>query len=144
MKMRRPYYGWVIGYTYNGTTLAQGPVLNVSPNTGYSGIWMSGSAPAADGLGNLYLLTGNGTFNATNTSAPNNDYGDSLLKLDNRNASLTVAQYFTPSDQLADQQNDQGLRRRRRCDSRGPARRQPYQSSDRGRRQGWLPVCAEP
>jgi len=101
-----PYYGWVIGYTYNGTTLAQGPVLNVSPNTGYSGIWMSGSAPAADGLGNLYLLTGNGTFNATNTSAPNNDYGDSLLKLAT-GTSLTVAQYFTPSDQLADQQNDQ-------------------------------------
>jgi Putative Ig domain len=101
-----PFYGWVIGYTYNGTTLAQGPVLNVSPNTGYSGIWMSGSAPAADGLGNLYLLTGNGTFNATNASAPNNDYGDSLLKL-TTGATLSVAQYFTPSDQLTDQQNDQ-------------------------------------
>jgi hypothetical protein len=96
----------VIGYTYDGTTLAQGPVLNVSPNTGSSGIWMSGSAPAADGLGNLYLLTGNGTFNASSSSAPNNDYGDSLLKL-TTGASLTVAQYFTPSDQLNDQQTDQ-------------------------------------
>ena len=100
-----PYYGWVIGYTYNGTTLAQEAILNVSPNTGYSGIWMGGGAPAADTLGNLYLLTGNGTFNATNTGAPNNDYGDSLLKL-TTGASLTVAQYFTPSDQLSDQQND--------------------------------------
>jgi hypothetical protein len=100
-----PYYGWVIGYTYNGSTLAQGPILNVSPNTQYSGIWMGGGAPAADGLGNLYLLTGNGTFNATSGTAPNNDFGDSLLKL-TTGASLTVAQYFTPSDQLYDQQND--------------------------------------
>jgi Putative Ig domain len=100
-----PYYGWVIGYTYNGATLARGPVFNVAPNTGYSGIWMGGGAPAADALGNLYLLTGNGTFNATNTSAPNNDYGDSLLKLAT-GANLSVAQYFTPSDQLSDQQND--------------------------------------
>ena len=100
-----PYYGWVIGYTYSGGALTQGAVLNVTPNAGYGGIWMGGGAPAADTLGNLYLLTGNGTFDATNSSAPNNDYGDSLLKL-TTGSSLTVAQYFTPSDQLSDQQND--------------------------------------
>jgi hypothetical protein len=93
-----PYYGWVIGYTYSGSSFTQTGVLNVAPNAGYGGIWMSGAAPAADSYGNLYLLTGNGTFDA-DLLAPltNNDYGDSLLKLSTTN--LAVSQYFTPSDQ---------------------------------------------
>lgn len=92
-----PYYGWVIGYTYDGTSFEQASVLNVTPNVGYGGIWMSGSAPAADSDGNLYLLTGNGIFDADQTAPlPNNDYGDSLLEVSN---DLLVSQYFTPPDQ---------------------------------------------
>jgi hypothetical protein len=64
---------------------------------------MSGGAPAADSSGNLYLITSNGGFDATSGSAPNNDFGDSLLKL---TGSLNVAQYFTPSDQANDATND--------------------------------------
>ena len=64
---------------------------------------MSGGAPAVDANNKLYVLTGNGTFDATSTSAPNDDYGDSLLQL---TPTLSVAQWFTPSDQLADAQND--------------------------------------
>jgi hypothetical protein len=96
-----PYYGWVIGY--NASTLAQTSVLNVCPNAGAGGIWMSGGAPAADSSNNLYLITGNGTFNASNTSAPNTDYGDSFLKL---TGNLAVSQYFTPSDQASDASGD--------------------------------------
>jgi hypothetical protein len=65
---------------------------------------MGGGAPAADSSGNLYVITGNGNFDATNLSAPNNDYGDSFLKL---SSNLTVSQYFTPSDQSSDNLNDQ-------------------------------------
>ncbi len=96
-----PFYGWVIGY--NAKNLTRTYVLNVDPNAGEGGIWMSGGAPAADASGNLYLLTGNGGFDATNSSAPNNDYGDSFLKL---TGSLGVAQYFTPTDQASDALND--------------------------------------
>ena len=96
-----PYYGWVVGY--NAATLALTYVLNVSPNVGYGGIWMSGAAPAVDANNNLYLITGNAVFDATNGVAPNNDYGDSFLKL---NSNLTVSQYFTPSDQATDNAND--------------------------------------
>jgi hypothetical protein len=60
---------------------------------------MSGAAPAVDSQGRLYVLTGNGDFDATSASAPNDDYGDSLLQL---SPSLQVVQYFTPSDQAAD------------------------------------------
>src|SRR5579862_2772582 len=96
-----PYYGWVMGY--NASNLSQASVLNVTPDAGWGGIWMSGGAPAVDSSGNLYLITANGQFDATNGSAPNNDYGDSFLKL---SSGLSVSQYFTPSDQANDQAND--------------------------------------
>jgi hypothetical protein len=78
-------------------------VFNVAPNSQKGGIWMSGGAPAVDEKNNIYLITGNGTFDATNDAAPNNDYGDSLLDM---NTNLQVSQYFTPDDQLRDVQND--------------------------------------
>ncbi len=105
-----PYYGWVAGYGYNGSAFTQAAVLNVTPNVGYGGIWMGGGAPAADPNNNLYLLTGNGGFDANSASAPNNDYGDSLLQLQFTNSvsqHLSVSQYFTPSDQQSDDNNDQ-------------------------------------
>jgi hypothetical protein len=93
-----PYHGWIMGYTYNGTSLSQSSVLNVTPNGTLGGIWMSGGAMAADSNNNLYVLTGNGTF------APSNgNYGDSLLQL---TSSLSVLQYFTPSDQATDEATD--------------------------------------
>ncbi len=99
-----PWYGWVMGYSYNGTSFTQTNVFNTTPNSLEGGIWMAGSAPAVDSNNYLYALTGNGTFDAT-SSAPNNvDYGDSLLKL---TPSLSVQSYFTPSDQLSDNQGDQ-------------------------------------
>jgi hypothetical protein len=96
-----PYYGWVMAY--DAHTLAQKSVFNDTPDYGWGGIWMGGAAPSVDAAGNIFLITGNGKFNADNPTAPNRDYGDSLLKLA---PGLTVSRYFTPSDQLSDQQND--------------------------------------
>jgi hypothetical protein len=95
------YHGWIMGY--NASTLLQvpGAVFNTTPNTvgaaGYArgGIWMSGGAPAADSSGNLYFLTGNGTFDADSGGS---NYGDSTMKL-NTTAGLTVGDWFTPADQ---------------------------------------------
>ena len=70
-----------------------------------SGIWMSGGAPAADGGNHLYLITGNGTFDADNASAPNDDYGDSFLKLSTASG-ISVADYFTPSNESTLQTSD--------------------------------------
>jgi hypothetical protein len=96
-----PYYGWVVGFNASNLTVTN--VLNVSPNVQYGGIWMGGGAPAADGNNNLYLITGNATFDANKPSAPNNDYGDSFLQL---TPSLAVSSYFTPSDEANDAAND--------------------------------------
>jgi hypothetical protein len=84
---------------YDPSSLSQLYTLNTAPNAGEASIWMSGGAPAADASGNIYVITANGDFDVTNSTAPNNDYGDSFLKLTN---SLTVSQYFTPADQSTD------------------------------------------
>lgn len=98
-----PWYGWMMGYTYNGKSFVQTAVFNAVPNASEGGIWMSGGAPASDSNGNLYVVTGNGSFDAANSAAPNNDYGDSLLQL---TGALRVSQYFTPSDESTDNGGD--------------------------------------
>jgi hypothetical protein len=87
-----PYHGWVMAY--DPQTLAQKTVLNVNPDGSEAGIWLSDTGPAVDSDGNLYVPTGNGTFDATSGGR---DYGDSVLKLDG--SSLAVRDYFTPFDQ---------------------------------------------
>jgi Putative Ig domain len=94
-----PWYGWLVGYAYNGARFSQMGVLNAAPNERRGGIWMSGAAPAADSEGRLYVVTGNAGFDANSGSSPNDDYGDSLLEL---SSNLGVMQYFTPSDQSSD------------------------------------------
>jgi hypothetical protein len=87
-----PYHGWVM--SYDAHTLAQKAVLNVNPDGTEAGIWLSDTGPAVDREGNLYIPTGNGTFDA---ASGGRDYGDSVLKLDG--ASLAIRDYFTPHDQ---------------------------------------------
>lgn len=84
-------HGWITAY--NATTLAQVAIFNSTPNGTLGGIWASGNAFAVDANGNLYLSTGDGTFDA-NTGGI--DYGDSVLQL---SPTLQVLQYFTPMDQ---------------------------------------------
>jgi len=89
-----PYHGWVMAY--DPQTLAQKAVLNLTPDGSEGGIWASDTGPAADASGNVYVPTGNGTFNA---ESGGRDYGDSVLKLGLDGSSLTVRDYFTPHDQ---------------------------------------------
>lgn len=96
-----PWYGWMMGFS--ATDLSHLSTFNTTPNAGQGGIWMGGGAPSADTSGNLYVITGNGNFDATSSTPPNNDYGDTFLKLANN---LTVSQYFTPADESTDNTND--------------------------------------
>ena len=99
-----PWYGWVMGYSYDGSAFSQTAVFNAAPDSQQAGIWMGGGAPAVDSNGALYLVTGNGNFDATNNTSPNVDFGDSLLQL---SAALAPLQYFSPSDQALDSSGDQ-------------------------------------
>jgi len=88
-----PYHGWLIGY--NAANVQQQlEVFNTTPDGGLGGVWMAGDAPAIDANNNIYVATGNGTFDV-NTGG--RDYGDSILKLGA--SGFPVADYFTADDQ---------------------------------------------
>ena len=89
-----PYYGWVM--SYDAHTLKQTGALNVAPSGRESGIWQADAGPAADGDGNVYVITGNGKFTA---ASGGRDYGDSVLKVALTPSGLVVRDYFTPADQ---------------------------------------------
>ena len=109
-----PFTGWIIAY--NERTFAQTAVFNANPNGAPtssdlpdgsgSGIWQAGSPAGVDAAGNLYVSTGNGPFDTnlnSNGFPVNRDFGDTFLKL---TPSLTVTDYFTPSNQLTLTLND--------------------------------------
>jgi hypothetical protein len=99
-----PYHGWVMSYSAN--TLAQEAVFNSSPNGGLSGIWMSGSGPAADAGGNIYFATGNGSWDGSV------NFGDSIVKLGPPSSGLFTAanfDYFTPINQSSLNSVDEDL-----------------------------------
>lgn len=111
-----PYHGWVIGYQASNVQ-QQIAVFNTTPNGvngADGGIWGGGGAPAIDGGGDIYVTTGNGVFDEA-PPPPNNDYGDSILRLHSMKGStlngvnLGVAGWFTPYDQLTLAQTDADL-----------------------------------
>jgi hypothetical protein len=106
-----PYTGWIIAFS--GSTLARTAVLNVAPNSGAGpAIWMSGGGPAVDSTGNIYLLTANGAFETTlnATGFPSmQDYGNSFLKISTAGGSLSIVDYFTMYNEVAESSADQDL-----------------------------------
>jgi PKD repeat protein len=102
------YHGWLFGY--NATNLQQTTIFNTTPNAGSDsgggGIWGSGTAPAVDAGGNIYVTTGNGALDK-NTGGL--DLGDSLIKLSVSNGTLVVADWFSPHDQANMFTNDLDL-----------------------------------
>jgi len=96
-----PYHGWL--FAYNATNvLQQTSVYNATPNGGLGGFWQGGGGPAIDASGNIYLMTGNGSFNATGATfdPQTNNFAMSALKISTTNG-LKVSDYFTPYNQAA-------------------------------------------
>jgi hypothetical protein len=112
-----PYGGWIIAL--DESTLAINGILNVALGATGSGaasqgpaIWMSGGGPAADSAGNVYLLSANGRFETTLNSGgfpSGGDYGNSFLKLSFSGSTISVADYFTMSGELAESASDEDL-----------------------------------
>jgi hypothetical protein len=97
------YHGWIFSYSYNGSSFQQVNAYNDTPNGIQGGIWGGDGALVADGSGNLYFTSGNGTFDA-NSGGP--DVSDSFVRL---NAQLQRQDYFTPFNQACLSQGDVDL-----------------------------------
>jgi hypothetical protein len=86
----KPWHGWIVGF--NKSNLHSAPLLfNATPNGEGAGIWMSGGAPSLDSSNNMYVITGNGSFDGIT------EFGDSFLKL---NPSLALQDWFSPSNMV--------------------------------------------
>jgi PKD repeat protein len=84
-----PYHGWVIGY--NVSNLLQAPIsFNATPSGSMAGVWMSNQGPVADTNGNVYISTGNGTFDGFS------NFGESFLKLTRSGGILGLSSWFAP------------------------------------------------
>ncbi|HLX44239.1 MAG TPA: hypothetical protein VKR43_12430 [Bryobacteraceae bacterium] len=82
------YHGWVLAY--NASNLQPVAVFNTTPNGLGGGIWQSGRAPAIDDAGNVYVVSGNGDFDAaTNLSG-------AVIKLSG--SDLSLLDWYTPAE----------------------------------------------
>lgn len=103
----RPYTSWVMSYDAN--TLAQTSVLNLVPNGSEGGIWMAGTAPAADASGDIYFIVGNGDFDTTLNAGgfpTNANCGNCYVRLTS-SAPVTLLDYFTPLNTVAESDSDE-------------------------------------
>jgi hypothetical protein len=88
------YHGWLMGF--DSSTMQQTLFFDVTPNSLQGGgIWESGGGPSADSSHNVFVLTGDGPFDAYRGGA---SYSDSFLRLGTAGA-LAVADYFSPCDE---------------------------------------------
>jgi hypothetical protein len=89
------YHGWLFGH--DSASLTQTGLLNFTPSGIKGGILQSGGGPSADLNHNVFVATGDGTFN-TSRPGVSNSYSNSFLRL-GTTGGLSVSDYFTPCDE---------------------------------------------
>jgi hypothetical protein len=106
-----PYGGWIISFAQS--TLARNGALNIAANSSAGpSIWMAGDGPAVDASGNIYFLSANGAFETTLDAKgfpSGQDFGNSFLKISSAAAGLSVLDFFTMSNEVAESNADQDL-----------------------------------
>jgi hypothetical protein len=93
-----PYHGFLLGY--NAASLKQVGVFNTSPGGEEASIWQSGQPPAVDDNGNIYFITGNGSWNGTT------QFSESFIKLDPH---MHLVDWFTPTNHFQLDKDDNDL-----------------------------------
>jgi len=97
--------GWLL--SYDARRLTQVGVFNTGPTAdvygqygGGGGVWMGAGGPVADADGNIYVTTGDGTYDGSA------NFGNSALKF---NAQLQLLDHFTPYTWALQQCTDSDL-----------------------------------
>ena len=93
-----PYHGFLMAY--NAKTLTQVAVLNTSLTGSEASIWQSGQGPAFDTEGNVYVVTGNGSWDGVT------NFSESFLKL---TPELKLLDWFTPTNHIELDKGDTDL-----------------------------------
>lgn len=100
-----PYHGWVLGY--DAATLVQTAVHVDTPDGSEGGIWHGGVGLNADENGDVFYVSGNGTFDGVS------NFGNSVVRLHpdadaaaGAGNGLSVASFFTPFDSSAANDGD--------------------------------------
>ena len=93
-----PYHGYLMAY--DAKTLAQVAVFNSSPTGSEASFWQSGQGPASDADGNVYAVTGNGSWDGVR------NFSESFLKF---TPQLKLLDWFTPTNHLALDKADNDL-----------------------------------
>jgi len=97
-----PYHGWVLAY--DATTMQQTGVHVDTPGGSEGGIWHAGVGLAADSNGDVFYVSGNGSFDGTK------NFGNSVVRLhQNAGGALAVASFFTPFDSQSANADDDDL-----------------------------------
>ena len=84
---KQPYHGFL--FAFDASSLQQRAVFNTSPGGEGASIWQSGEAPAIDEAGDIFVVTGNGTWDGTA------NWSESFLRLD---PDLKLLDWFTPTN----------------------------------------------
>jgi hypothetical protein len=95
---KEPYHGYLMAY--DAQTLVQAAVFNTSPTGTEASIWQSGQGPAADADGNVYVVTGNGSWDGVQ------NFSESFLKF---SPQLKLLDWFTPTNHFALDKADNDL-----------------------------------
>ena len=86
---KEPYHGFLM--SYDAGTLKQAAVWNSSVGGGGASIWQSGQGPAIDEKGDVFVVTGNGSWDGKA------QLSESFVRMD---ADLKVLDWFTPTNHV--------------------------------------------
>lgn len=95
---KEPYHGFLLAY--DAATLKQRAVFNSTPTGSEASIWQSGQGPAVDAGGNIYVVTGNGSWDGAQ------NFSESFLKL---SPDLKLLDWFTPTNHVDLDKRDEDL-----------------------------------
>lgn len=96
------YHGWEVAIPVGGGTARTFEVDSAAGDS-QGAIWMGGAAPVVDGLGNIWVTTGNGSVHSSTPPWTNYDDSDAVLEL---SADLSLMQYFAPATWASDNASD--------------------------------------
>ena len=108
---KRTYHGWLFVYNVSNPKAPKRlDVFCTTPNgkgsedESRAGIWMSGHGPAVDDAGNIYFVTGDGTYNPAKS-----DYGNSVVKAKLVNGKIKVQDWYAPQNRERLKEDDADL-----------------------------------